>query len=990
MDVYFKIAGLILSGLCLSIFVSGCDINSARSRSSDSVAAIAPDLSAESNLVHEVFETGVFIDSPVKGLAYQTELLSGTTNEQGEFNYFAGETIEFFVGDISIGESIANRIVTPDDLVSKNRQHTVNHRRNLIRFLQTLDSDSEPSNGIEINAEVAGRTHNIVLDFDLPVDQFERLTGLATLLAEATNAGTLVSEFSALRHYRRSLASHGIELPSSQLTKLDFVGNLDAGEVAPYTESRQIIATGAGINRPVISSVNNGYREQVFLISNPDGAVTEVQIDSGESAVSIAEKLNAVQGVYASSSNSIDIDFGRLSEINTLGFWVNGMSFPYSSSINDIAIEVNYQAVIRLSGITAIDNGTVLTLKADSGVDLEMINYGGVSGSDRLVFTGTGGTATMTSTIADQTLSVGGRFVIYLDENYSLTRLMNDPHDGELLSDPIIPTQLRLNVFDPRIAGSYNHSVSLNHLDSLGIAHELSVYFVRQARANTWVAYVLIDGEEVGDPDQSLPWPENELATRASFELVFKADGRLDDELSEEMVISNWWPKTIEGFPSGALGPLNIADGAVLPPPNPAVTSNFIIGVDQLSQTNAPFLNTLDLFGTQLAQQTKTVKLAANLDARENAHNVAVFRVVSNGEAINRPRVSTAGNGYAGTTYTITDPNGVETDIVIPDNASAFAIASAFDKLEGVRATSSNQVDLIFDTRSAPGTWQLSLNGYPLPSNNSKQDIAKAINSETNGKLSGISASDSRWGIAIAADHGVDLNLELSTSFDGYQAMSIGFTGNDYVGLDIFVSYGDAEQVFVGGEFEITLDENYTLSTASTDGALIANPIVPIPLEGRDFNPLMDETYSHVFSARIIDSLFNEHVLTIYFVKTSIANTWDAYVQIDDHDVGDPNLDLEWPASLDPSVARFQLVFNADGSLNKKLSKDLYITNWVPLTEEGAYNGALLPFNKSGGADLPLGDVPSNSNFSIDLGNTTVSDGEFLVKSNSVLGFLRE
>ena len=40
-------------------------------------------------------ETGVFIDSAVGGLKYQTATQSGLTNSSGEFKYIAGENVTF-------------------------------------------------------------------------------------------------------------------------------------------------------------------------------------------------------------------------------------------------------------------------------------------------------------------------------------------------------------------------------------------------------------------------------------------------------------------------------------------------------------------------------------------------------------------------------------------------------------------------------------------------------------------------------------------------------------------------------------------------------------------------------------------------------------------------------------------------------------------------------------------------------------------------------
>ena len=57
--------------------------------------------------------TGTFIDAQVKGLHYKTATQEGDTNEAGEFKYLAGETIEFKLGNLSLGSVSADSLITP-------------------------------------------------------------------------------------------------------------------------------------------------------------------------------------------------------------------------------------------------------------------------------------------------------------------------------------------------------------------------------------------------------------------------------------------------------------------------------------------------------------------------------------------------------------------------------------------------------------------------------------------------------------------------------------------------------------------------------------------------------------------------------------------------------------------------------------------------------------------------------------------------------------
>ena len=101
-------------------------------------------------------QKGVFIDSAVEGITFKTATQSGTTESAGTFNYLPGEIVSFYIGDILIGSSQGQALLTPLDFVSgatdeTNPQVTDPYVTNILRFLQSLDSDNDPVNGITIS-----------------------------------------------------------------------------------------------------------------------------------------------------------------------------------------------------------------------------------------------------------------------------------------------------------------------------------------------------------------------------------------------------------------------------------------------------------------------------------------------------------------------------------------------------------------------------------------------------------------------------------------------------------------------------------------------------------------------------------------------------------------------------------------------------------------------------------------------------------------------
>lgn len=108
---------------------------------------------------------GYFLDSAVDGVRYISGEHYGTTDSNGRFGYIVGENIEFYIGDILIGDVISpSDRLTPFELSNRNASSALN----ILRFLQTLDDDSDPNNGIQITETIHYLASSKALDFSDP------------------------------------------------------------------------------------------------------------------------------------------------------------------------------------------------------------------------------------------------------------------------------------------------------------------------------------------------------------------------------------------------------------------------------------------------------------------------------------------------------------------------------------------------------------------------------------------------------------------------------------------------------------------------------------------------------------------------------------------------------------------------------------------------------------------------------------------------------
>jgi hypothetical protein len=153
----------LLSSIITSIAITGCG-----GGGSDSSNTPAPEI-----------KTGIFTDSPVKGLFYETETLSGITNESGEFDYIEGETVTFKLGGSVLGITKAQELVTPftitgvkalrkqRDITNSFLSQTPNSFEkaiNIATLLQGLDQDGDESNGIDL-----GDAHTRLSNLSIPL-----------------------------------------------------------------------------------------------------------------------------------------------------------------------------------------------------------------------------------------------------------------------------------------------------------------------------------------------------------------------------------------------------------------------------------------------------------------------------------------------------------------------------------------------------------------------------------------------------------------------------------------------------------------------------------------------------------------------------------------------------------------------------------------------------------------------------------------------------
>jgi uncharacterized protein len=125
---------------------------------------------------------------PVAGLRFETPTCAGVTDQDGMFHYQDGEVVTFSVGPLVVGAAPGAERLTVADIVARvggNLDKLADPGlTNIARFLQTLDRDGNPDNGITLTPEI----HELV--GERPIDFRYRLMSLPGGPADPVQAFT--------------------------------------------------------------------------------------------------------------------------------------------------------------------------------------------------------------------------------------------------------------------------------------------------------------------------------------------------------------------------------------------------------------------------------------------------------------------------------------------------------------------------------------------------------------------------------------------------------------------------------------------------------------------------------------------------------------------------------------------------------------------------------------------------------------------------------
>lgn len=375
---------------------------------------------------------------------------------------------------------------------------------------------------------------------------------------ENASAASIASELNALNGVTAKAETQATILGGTDFVNVN--GNLEITLNGATLTGNDLPSITAQINNlaktslPGMSAVMDGVNLKVTSSLGSDIRITIESVDADQ--VTVQGSLQDPAQVLTAGSTPTSVTTNGSATIlaadfvntgGTLEIDLNGSTLT-TDTLADLNTEITGLGLADITSIIDVDGNLVITNASvtDDSIALSISNADPAP-ADVVTVQGvaTMSTAPSTANAANNAIVVGGTLNIQVEEGYTVGNL-NPPSLG--LFQPFNPSSfsdLVLNPFNPNDPTTYNHTTAVKVYDSLGNAHLMNQYFVKQqydpevagSTQNHWKMMVRIDGRDVGDPDPSLPAPGNTQPTQAEFDMYFNENGELNVALSDLSLI---------------------------------------------------------------------------------------------------------------------------------------------------------------------------------------------------------------------------------------------------------------------------------------------------------------------------------------------------------------------------------------------------------------------------------------------------------------------
>jgi hypothetical protein len=374
----------------VTIFFYGCGSESFSGLKSS--PDINKDDDNETNQTVAPGNIGKLLDSALAGVSYTSTSKSGTTDANGSFEFADGETTTFKIGNILLGSiessSIDNdrNVFIPEILGKSRGESNDTSVIKTLQFVQSLDSDGNLSNGIDINSSTSNDLSSVSESNVTDINVTDMITNVLSL--------SLVAEEKAIAHYESTLSAKNVEssnifqarLLDSNLSGISYVsdinGTTDSNGTFSYKYGKDVTFKIGGIKLGKINTSDINVTDKLVFIGELLGLPRTNSTDA--KLVSLLRLLQSLDS-DGNANNGIDINSSISSALASktsdmsIGISDGALQNIVVTDLNLTLVSINaaighYEATLR-------DNGyNINTLQSITGTlynKVEGITYNG-------------------------------------------------------------------------------------------------------------------------------------------------------------------------------------------------------------------------------------------------------------------------------------------------------------------------------------------------------------------------------------------------------------------------------------------------------------------------------------------------------------------------------------------------------------------------------------------------------------------------------------
>jgi len=252
--------------------------------------------------------TGYLVDSNVSGVSYDDGLNSGITDERGAFTFSKNRTLSFSIGGINLGNTDTSSILENNTVYITNIIENIDRNNTsdtkvvkLLQFLQSLDSDNNTSNGIDIDEATQTALGSYVYDIQNESVTTQDITTIIESIGK-----TVVPQDEAIKHFKNTLIDANLLINHIPVFTSENTLNVSENQTSALT----LMATDE--NNDTLTYSLNGTDADSFNINSNTGVVTFVNAPDFETKTSytfiatVSDGTNSVEETISVNISDVD------------------------------------------------------------------------------------------------------------------------------------------------------------------------------------------------------------------------------------------------------------------------------------------------------------------------------------------------------------------------------------------------------------------------------------------------------------------------------------------------------------------------------------------------------------------------------------------------------------------------------------------------------------------------------------------------------------